>query len=67
MFSCGYCKNFKNTYFEEHLRTTAFLFNYALADIYYADEFGLFFKFYHPYLYVWKVKSLLEGSLLNSG
>ena len=23
VFSCEYCKNFKNTYFEEHLRTTA--------------------------------------------
>ena len=24
MFSRGYCEIFKNTYFEEHLRTTAF-------------------------------------------
>ena len=23
MFSCEYCENFKNTYFEEHLQTTA--------------------------------------------
>ena len=23
MFSCKYCANFKNTYFEEHLRTAA--------------------------------------------
>ena len=23
MFSCKYCKNFKNTYFQEHLRTAA--------------------------------------------
>ena len=23
MFSCEYCENFKNTYFEEHLRTAA--------------------------------------------
>ena len=23
MFSCEYCKLFKNTYFKEHLRTTA--------------------------------------------
>ena len=23
MFSCGYCEIFKNTYFEEHLRTAA--------------------------------------------
>ena len=26
LFSCGYCQNFKNTYFEEHLRTAAFLY-----------------------------------------
>ena len=25
MLSCEYCKFFKNTYFEEHLRTTASL------------------------------------------
>ena len=24
MFSCEYCEIFKNTYFEEHLQTTAF-------------------------------------------
>ena len=24
VFSCEYCETFKNTYFEEHLRTTAF-------------------------------------------
>ena len=23
MFSCGYCENFKDTYFKEHLRMTA--------------------------------------------
>ena len=23
MFSCEYCQTFKNTYFEEHVRTTA--------------------------------------------
>ena len=26
VFSCEYCKIFKNTYFEEYLRTTASLF-----------------------------------------
>ena len=24
MFSCEYCENFENTYFKEHLRTTAY-------------------------------------------
>ena len=24
VFSCEYCENFKNTYFEKHLRTAAF-------------------------------------------
>ena len=27
VFSCGYCKIFKNTYFEEHLRTAVFALN----------------------------------------
>ena len=28
VFSCKYCKIFKNTYFEEHLRTAAFIMTY---------------------------------------
>ena len=29
MFSCEYCEIFKNTYFEEYLRTAAFLLNFV--------------------------------------
>ena len=30
MFSCEYLKNFKNTYFEEHVRKAAFQINWKI-------------------------------------
>ena len=33
MFSCEYCETFMNTYFEEHLRTTAFCTAVALLPL----------------------------------
>ena len=48
-FSCKYCKMFENTYFEEHLRTTAFgicQFRFALS-LYY--NLGVFFEMISKY------------------
>ena len=33
MFSCEFCEIFKNTFFMEHLRTTAFNFCYVDSEI----------------------------------
>ena len=32
MFSCEYCEILKNTYFQEHLRTTTFLYGAVAHD-----------------------------------
>ena len=43
VFFCGYCETFKNTYFEEHLRTAAFaaLPNTVLPNAAFAEYFLL--------------------------
>ena len=35
VFSCGVCKVFKNTYFEEYLRTTAFVVSFSWLYVHY--------------------------------
>ena len=34
VFSCEFCEIFKNTYFTEHLRTTAFVHNHTKINTY---------------------------------
>ena len=47
VFSCEYFEIFKNTYFEEHLRTTALVLCYCFANKIVRAKDTVDFKLYH--------------------
>ena len=59
MFSCEFCEISKNTFFAEHLRTTASEHSYALFEIW-MNRLSLFFLKRCTFLYV----LIAEGTCL---
>ena len=65
MLSCEICKIFENTYFEKHLRTTAFKIIQTLAIFILCTltHFMQYFSFYTP----WKHQKTLDFDVLAEG
>ena len=70
MFSCEYFEIFKNTYFEEHLRTTALFLCYCFASKIVRAKDTVDFKLYHEsvdttHLLTFNAVRVFKGTLMH--